>query len=81
MIWFCLGEESNSSRRVILKIELELNNLNSVLSRSAMTPVFPRYTTLYQTVPYCTNMIQYHTEFTERQLKNKVSLPDHIHHT
>ena len=28
-------------RRVILKIELELNNLNSILSRSAVTPVFP----------------------------------------
>jgi len=25
--------------RVILKIELELNNLNSILSRSAVTPV------------------------------------------
>ena len=34
---------NNSSRRVILKIELELNrdNLNSILSRSAVTPVFP----------------------------------------
>jgi len=31
----------NFSRRVILKIELELNNLNSILSRSAVTPVFP----------------------------------------
>jgi len=41
MIWFCFGEESNSSRRVILKIELELNNLNSILSQSAVTPVFP----------------------------------------
>jgi len=37
------GKENNSSRRVILKIELrlELNNLNSILSRSAVTPVFP----------------------------------------
>jgi len=41
MVWFCFGEENNSSRRVILKIELELNNLNSILSRSAVTPVFP----------------------------------------
>ena len=41
MIWFCFGKENNSSRRVILKIELELNNLNSILSRSAVTPVFP----------------------------------------
>jgi len=42
--WFwqiCFGKESNSSRRVILKIKLELNNLNSILSRSAVTPVFP----------------------------------------
>jgi len=39
--WICFGEESNSSRRVILKIELELNNLSSILSRSAVTPVFP----------------------------------------
>jgi len=36
-----LRSENSSSRRVILKIELELNNLNSILSRSAMTPVFP----------------------------------------
>ena len=35
------GKENNSSRRVILQIELELNNLNSILSRSAVTPVFP----------------------------------------
>ena len=41
MIWFCFGKENNSSRRVALKIELELNNLNSILSRSAVTPVFP----------------------------------------
>ena len=41
MIWFCFGKENNSSRRVILKIELELNNLNSILSRSVVTPVFP----------------------------------------
>jgi len=41
MIWFCFGKENTSSRRVILKIELELNNLNSILSRSAVTPVFP----------------------------------------
>ena len=41
MIWFFFGKENNSSRRVILKIELELNNLNSILSRSAVTPVFP----------------------------------------
>ena len=41
MIWFCFGKENNSSQRVILKIELELNNLNSILSRSAVTPVFP----------------------------------------
>ena len=39
MVFF--GKENNSSRRVILKIELELNNLNSILSRSAVTPVFP----------------------------------------
>ena len=26
----------------MLKIELELNNLNSILSRSAVTSVFPR---------------------------------------
>jgi len=41
MVWFCFGKENNSSRRVILKIELEINNLNSNLSRSAVTPVFP----------------------------------------
>ena len=35
------AKENNSSLRVILKIELELNNLNSILSRSAVTPVFP----------------------------------------
>jgi len=35
------GKENNSSRRVILQIELELNKLNSILSRSAVTPVFP----------------------------------------
>ena len=40
-VWFFFGKENNSSRRVILKIELELNNLNSILSRSAVTPVFP----------------------------------------
>ena len=40
--WFCFGKESDSSRRVILKIKLELNNLNSILSRSAVTLVFPR---------------------------------------
>ena len=32
--------------RVILKIELELNNLNSILSRSAVTPVFPLTTSV-----------------------------------
>jgi len=42
MVGFCFGEENNSSLRVILKIEPELNNLNSILSRSAVTPVFPR---------------------------------------
>ena len=41
MIVFCFGKENDSSRRVILKLELELNNLNSILSRSAVTPVFP----------------------------------------
>jgi len=41
MVWVCFGKENNSSRRVILKIELELNKLNSILSRSAVTPVFP----------------------------------------
>ena len=41
MIVFCFGKENDSSRRVILKIGLELNNLNSILSRSAVTPVFP----------------------------------------
>jgi len=41
MIWFCFGKENDSSQRVILKIELELDNLNSILSRSAVTPVFP----------------------------------------
>ena len=41
MFGFSFGKENNSSRRVILKIELELNNLNSILSRSAVTPVFP----------------------------------------
>jgi len=46
MIWFCFGKENNSSRRVILKIELELNNLNSILSRSAVTPVFPQISNL-----------------------------------
>jgi len=43
MVWFCFGKENNSSRRVMLKIELELNNLNSILSRSDVTPVFPRH--------------------------------------
>jgi len=38
---FCFRIESTSSRRVILKIELELNNLNSILTRSAVTEVFP----------------------------------------
>ena len=41
MIGVCFGKEKNSPRRVILKIELEINNLNSILSRSAVTPVFP----------------------------------------
>ena len=41
MVWFCFGKENNSSRRVILKIKLEIHNLNSILSRSAVTPVFP----------------------------------------
>ena len=41
MFGFFFGKENNSSRRVILKIELELNDLNSILSRSAVTPVFP----------------------------------------
>ena len=41
IIGFCFSEESTSSQRVLLKIELELNNLNSILSRSAVTPVFP----------------------------------------
>jgi len=39
MVWFSFGKENNSSRRVILKIELELNKINSILSRSAVTPV------------------------------------------
>ena len=39
--WDCFGKENNSSRRVISKIEPELNKLNSILSRSAVTPVFP----------------------------------------
>jgi len=43
MIWFCFSKENNSSPRVILKIELELNNLNSILSRLAVTPVFPLF--------------------------------------
>jgi len=43
MVWFCFGKENNSSRRVILKIELELNILNSILSRSAVTPGFPQF--------------------------------------
>jgi len=43
MIGFCFSEESTSSRRVILKIELELNNLNSILSRSAVSPAFPQW--------------------------------------
>ena len=41
MIWCYFGKENNSSRKVILKIELELNNLNSILSQSAVTLVFP----------------------------------------
>jgi len=41
MFGFFFGKENNSSRRVILKIELDSNNLNSILSRSAVTPVFP----------------------------------------
>jgi len=40
-VWDCFGRENNSSRRDILKIEPELNNKNSILSRSAVTPVFP----------------------------------------
>jgi len=31
MIDFCFGKESTSSRRMILKIELESNNINSIL--------------------------------------------------
>jgi len=34
--------EINTQSLLILKIELELNNLNSILSRSAVTPVFPQ---------------------------------------
>ena len=41
MFGFFFGKANNSSRRVISKIELELNNLNSILSLSAVTPVFP----------------------------------------
>ena len=41
VLGFFFGKENNSSRRVTLKIELELNNLNTILSRSAVTPVFP----------------------------------------
>ena len=43
MVGICFGKENNSSRRVILKIEPELNILNSILSRSAVTPVFPTH--------------------------------------
>ena len=46
MFGFFFGKENNSLRRVILKIELELNNLNSILSRSAVTPVFPIHDTM-----------------------------------
>jgi len=49
-VWFFFGKENNSSRRVILKIELELNNLNSILSRSAVTPVFP-FPLTFDTIP------------------------------
>jgi len=37
-----VSQRSKSSRKGRGEIELELNNLNSILSRSAMTPVFPR---------------------------------------
>ena len=48
MVGFCFGKENNSSRRVILKIELELNNLNSILSRSAETPVCTPWDTHFE---------------------------------
>ena len=51
-VWFFFGKENNSSRRVILKIKLELNNLNSILSRSAVTPVFPNVYTYMHTSKY-----------------------------
>ena len=49
------------SRRVIIKIELELINLNSILSRSAVTPVFPRggsRSTVYSSDTLGTSLIQ-----------------------
>ena len=61
MIWFCFGKENNSSRRVILKIELELNNPNSILSRSAVTPVFPVCCSALQSVAACCNVCRWRT--------------------
>jgi len=49
------------SRRVIIKIELELINLNTILSRSAVTPVFPRggsRSTVYSSDTLGTSLIQ-----------------------
>jgi len=37
----CFGAEQLFAKGLWLKIQLELNNLNSILSRSAVTPVFP----------------------------------------
>ena len=37
MIGFFFSEENTSSRRVILKIELELSNINTIVSLSAVT--------------------------------------------
>jgi len=42
MLWFCFGKKITLREGLfIVKIELELNNLKSILSRSAVTPVFP----------------------------------------
>jgi len=41
MDWFCFGQESNSSRRVIFKIEIRIKQPKLNLVTSAVTPVLP----------------------------------------
>jgi len=77
MIWVCFGKENNSSRRVILKIELELNNLNSILSRSAVTQVFPLTLAQVKTCrgePLINNSVYPKNHITERKIVEKGKL-------